>query len=109
MSSPGCLSFSITCTATLSPRPLPQNSSLPSCDLDGSVPPQATPPAHNPALGLLCTMVRIHEEGAFRVFVYAPPREHRPPHVHVECAHGGEVVVRIGGQGTAPPLWLITI
>ena len=51
-------------------------------------------------------MVRIHEEGAFRVFVYAPPREHQPPHVHVECTHGGEVVIRIGDRELAPSLWL---
>ena len=50
-------------------------------------------------------MVRIHEEGAFRVYVYAPPREHLPPHVHVECTRCGDVLVRIGDNETAPSLW----
>jgi hypothetical protein len=50
-------------------------------------------------------MVRIHDEGPFTVYVYAPPREHRPPHVHVECNRGGEVRVRLGDEETAPSLW----
>lgn len=41
-------------------------------------------------------MVKVHDEGAFRVYVYSPPREHEPPHVHVECARGGELLVRLG-------------
>ena len=51
-------------------------------------------------------MVKVHEEGAFRVYIYSPPREHQPPHVHVECTRGGEVVVRLGDEKTAPTLWL---
>jgi hypothetical protein len=51
-------------------------------------------------------MVKLHEEGVFRVYVYAPPREHQPPHVHVECSRGGEVVVRLGDEKTAPTLWM---
>jgi len=31
---------------------------------------------------------------------------HQPPHVHVECTRGGEVVVRLGDEKTAPTLWL---
>ena len=50
-------------------------------------------------------MVRIHDEGPFQVYVYAPPREHFPPHVHVECNQGGEVLIRLGDARTAPSLW----
>jgi len=51
-------------------------------------------------------MVKVFDEGAFRVYVYSPPREHQPPHVHVECTRGGEVLVKLGDQETAPTLWL---
>jgi hypothetical protein len=50
-------------------------------------------------------MVRVHDEGAFRVYVYSPPREHEPPHVHVECTRVGEVLVRLGDERTLPSLW----
>ena len=50
-------------------------------------------------------MVKVHDEGAFRVYVYSPPLEHRPPHVHVECTRGGEVVVRFGDDDAPPSLW----
>jgi hypothetical protein len=50
-------------------------------------------------------MVKLLEEGAFRVYVYSPPREHQPPHVHVECTRGGEVLVRLGDGATAASLW----
>jgi hypothetical protein len=50
-------------------------------------------------------MVKLLEDGAFRVYVYSPPREHQPPHVHVECTRGGEVLIRLGDQDTSPALW----
>ena len=50
-------------------------------------------------------MVRIHDEGTFSVYVYSPPREHQPPHVHVECSRGGEVLIKLGNQDAAPTLW----
>ena len=50
-------------------------------------------------------MVKVHDEGAFRVYVYSPPREHQPPHVHVECTEGGEVLVLLGDEQTPPRLW----
>jgi hypothetical protein len=50
-------------------------------------------------------MVRLLEEGAFRVYVYSPPREHQPPHVHVECTRGGEALIRLGDPETPPSLW----
>jgi hypothetical protein len=49
-------------------------------------------------------MVKVYEARGFRAYVYSPPREHQPPHVHVECDHGGEVVVRLG-DGRTPPSW----
>jgi len=50
-------------------------------------------------------MVKVHEEGGFRVYVYSPPREHHPPHVHVECIRGGEVMIRLGDDDAEPSLW----
>lgn len=50
-------------------------------------------------------MVKLLEDGPFRVYVYSPPREHQPPHVHVECTRGGEVLIRLGDQGEPPSLW----
>lgn len=50
-------------------------------------------------------MVKIHDEGGFRVYVYAPPREHQPPHVHVEALRGGELLVRLGDESTPSSLW----
>jgi hypothetical protein len=50
-------------------------------------------------------MVKIHDEGGFRVYVYSPPREHQPPHVHVECTRGGEVLIRLGDDMEPASLW----
>ena len=50
-------------------------------------------------------MVKIHDDGGFRIYVYSPPREHQPPHVHVESARAGEVLIRLGEGETAPTLW----
>jgi hypothetical protein len=50
-------------------------------------------------------MVKIHDEEGFRVYVFSPPREHQPPHVHVECLRGGEVLVRLGDSYKLPSLW----
>jgi len=50
-------------------------------------------------------MVRIHQEGGLTVYVYSPPREHKPPHVHVESNRGGEVLIRLGDEQSAPSLW----
>lgn len=57
----------------------------------------------NLSLGFII-MGRVFREGGFEVYVYAPPREHRPPHAHVECERGGEVVVTLGDDCTAPSL-----
>jgi len=50
-------------------------------------------------------MVKLLEEGGFTVYVYSPPREHHPPHVHVECSQGGEVLIRLGEDDEPPLLW----
>jgi hypothetical protein len=50
-------------------------------------------------------MVRVYDSGGFRVYVYSPPREHQPPHVHVVSMNGGEVLVLLGDDETAPSLW----
>lgn len=50
-------------------------------------------------------MVKVYDDGAFTVYIYAPPREHQPPHVHIECRVGGEVLVALGDAETRPALW----
>ena len=50
-------------------------------------------------------MGRVDQQGGFSVYVYAPPREHRPPHVHVESIRGGEVTVKLGNEFIGPSLW----
>ncbi len=50
-------------------------------------------------------MVRVYDDGTYQVYVYAPPREHQPPHVHVECTTGGEVLIRLGDEETPPSPW----
>jgi hypothetical protein len=50
-------------------------------------------------------MVKIHDEGGFRVYVYSRPREHQPPHVHIESLRGGEVLITLGDDETGPTLW----
>jgi hypothetical protein len=47
-------------------------------------------------------VVKLLDESGFKVCVYSPPRGHHPPHVHVECSEGGEVIIRLG-EGNAPP------
>jgi hypothetical protein len=59
----------------------------------------------NPPIGYRFPMGQIFGGGGFEVYLYAPPREHRPPHVHVECVRGGEVIVKLGDDLTAPSLW----
>jgi hypothetical protein len=50
-------------------------------------------------------MVKAYDKGGFQVYVYSPPREHQPPHVHVESRNGGEVLVLLGDDDTSPSLW----
>jgi hypothetical protein len=50
-------------------------------------------------------MVKAFDSAGFQVYVYSPPREHQPPHVHVESSNGGEVLVLLGDKKTPPSLW----
>ena len=52
-------------------------------------------------------MPTVVREDGFVVRVYGPPREHPPPHVHVE--HGKEelVVIRLGTRTSAPMVWAV--
>jgi len=52
-------------------------------------------------------MPTVLREDGFRVVIYGPPREHPPPHVHIEHGASGLVVIRLG-TGTAPPrVWAV--
>jgi hypothetical protein len=44
----------------------------------------------------------VFRQGSVTVRIYAPPREHPPPHVHVIFRGVGEVVVEIGTPSTGP-------
>lgn len=44
-------------------------------------------------------MSEVHREDGFVFQVYAPPREHGPPHVHVHKG-GTQVVLRLGDATT---------
>ena len=50
-------------------------------------------------------MSKVYDQSGFQVYVYGPPREHLPPHVHVECVEGGEVLIKLGDEDSAPSLW----
>lgn len=45
-------------------------------------------------------MPTVLRAGGFRVVIFRPPREHRPPHVHVRNADG-EVVIVLAAAGKA--------
>jgi hypothetical protein len=59
----------------------------------------------NPTVGYIFYYGQGPRGRAVSVYVYSPPREHQPPHVHVECTRGGEVLILIGDQETAASLW----
>lgn len=44
-------------------------------------------------------MPTVVREDGFSIRIYAPPREHPPPHVHVHKA-GGLVIIELGVVGT---------
>lgn len=52
-------------------------------------------------------MPTIIIEGAFRVRILNPPREHKPAHVHVVKSGGsdGEVLINLGQPDTNDGLW----
>jgi hypothetical protein len=50
-------------------------------------------------------MPTVLRRDGFKVRVLGPPREHPPPHVHVEFGAEGLVVIRLGIDGGAPKVW----
>lgn len=51
-------------------------------------------------------MPTVYREGVFVIKIYGPPREHPPPHVHVEVGTHGLVVIRLGLRfGDPPRIW----
>lgn len=48
-------------------------------------------------LGYLSTVPTVLRRAGFRVVIYLPPREHAPPHVHVQSANG-EVVIALAAE-----------
>ena len=50
-------------------------------------------------------MPTILRENGFRVLVHGPPREHPPPHVHVEHGTSGLVVIRLRSIASPPRVW----
>jgi len=50
------------------------------------------------------TVLRVD---GFRIVVYGPPREHPPPHVHVERGTSGLVIIRLGTGRSPPKLWAV--
>ncbi len=52
-------------------------------------------------------MPAVHREGSLVVKVYGPPREHPPPHVHVEVGRAGVVVIRLAIQDNPLRVWRV--
>jgi hypothetical protein len=50
-------------------------------------------------------MPTIVREDGFVVRVYGPPREHPPPHVHVEHGDDALVVIRLAIGNRTPLVW----
>ncbi len=52
-------------------------------------------------------MPTVLRADGFRIVMYGPPREHPPPHVHVEYGTSGLVVLRLA-TGTSPQkVWAV--
>src|SRR5437867_6059360 len=59
---------------------------------------------HNPTVGLYCSrMPTVVRKDGFSIHVFAPPREHPPPHVHVR-KEADVVVIRLSTSGGAPTI-----
>ena len=48
----------------------------------------------------------VREDGLI-IRVYGPPREHPPPHVHVELGSDQLVVIRLATRFSAPMVWAV--
>jgi hypothetical protein len=51
-------------------------------------------------------MPTVVREAGFRVAIYGPPREHPPPHAHVEFGTG-LVIIRLGIGSRPPRVWAV--
>jgi len=52
-------------------------------------------------------MPTVVRHGTLAVKVYGPPREHPPPHVHVEVGRTGVVVLRLPLDDRALEVWRV--
>ena len=52
-------------------------------------------------------MPTIVREDGFVLRVYGPPREHPPPHVHVERGDDALVVIRLAIGSRGPSVWAV--
>ena len=51
-------------------------------------------------------MPTVLKHDGFVVRIHGPPREHPPPHVHVEYG-SNVVVIRLGSVGESPAVWKV--
>jgi hypothetical protein len=52
-------------------------------------------------------MPTVLREDGFTIRVYGPPREHPPPHVHIERGTDELVVIRLGTSELPPAVWAV--
>ena len=52
-------------------------------------------------------MPTVLRQDGFVVRVYGPPREHQPPHAHVERGSEEVVVIRLGSGAEPPSVWAV--
>jgi hypothetical protein len=64
-------------------------------------------PCYNPSVGLFFLMATVLTKDGFRVRIYGPPREHPPPHVHVEKGREGLVILRLPLPGKPLAVWRV--
>jgi hypothetical protein len=50
------------------------------------------------------TVLRVD---GFRILVHGPPREHPPPHAHVELGTSGLVVIRLATRTSPQKVWAV--
>ena len=52
-------------------------------------------------------MPTVLRADGFRIVVYGPPREHPPPHVHVEYGATGLMVLRLATKTSPQRVWAV--
>ena len=52
-------------------------------------------------------MPLLFRQDGFVVRVHGPPREHPPPHVHVELSQRELVIIRLGDADHPPIVWAV--